>query len=68
MKLQRQRLGLRQIDVAQALGVDRSTVAGWETGKAYPDPRLILPLAVLLETTADELLKEPTPAKEAATS
>jgi transcriptional regulator with XRE-family HTH domain len=57
MKLQRQRLGLRQEDVARELGVDRSTVAGWETGRAYPDPRLILPLAELLETTTDKLLK-----------
>jgi len=38
MKLQRQRLGLTQEDVGKELGVDRSTVAGWETGRAYPDP------------------------------
>jgi transcriptional regulator with XRE-family HTH domain len=56
MKLQRQRLGLRQEDVAQALGVDRSTVAGWETGRAYPDARLLPPLARLLQTTTDKLL------------
>jgi transcriptional regulator with XRE-family HTH domain len=57
MKLQRQRLGLTQEDVARELGVDRSTVAGWETGRAYPDPRLLAPLAALLETTTDRLLK-----------
>ena len=57
MKLQRQRLGLTQEDVARELGVDRSTVAGWETGRAYSDPRLLAPLAALLETTTDRLLK-----------
>lgn len=57
MKLQRQRLGLSQEDVARELGVDRSTVAGWETGRAYPDPRRLPLLAALLETTTDKLLK-----------
>lgn len=57
MKLQRQRLGLTQDNVADELGVDRSTVAGWETGRAYPDPRKLLALAALLETTTDRLLK-----------
>jgi transcriptional regulator with XRE-family HTH domain len=57
MRRQRQRLGLRQKDVAQSLGVDRSTVASWETGRAYPDPRHLAPLAALLHTTTDKLLK-----------
>lgn len=57
MKLQRQRLGLRQEDVARELGVDRSTVSSWETGRAYPEPRLLTRLAALLETTTDRLLK-----------
>lgn len=57
MKLQRQRLGLSQEDVAQEMGVDRSTVAGWETGRAYPDPRRLPLLAALLQTTTDKLLK-----------
>ena len=57
MKLQRQRLGLRQEDVAKELGVDRSTVAGWETSRSYPDPRRLASLASLLQTTTDRLLK-----------
>lgn len=63
MKLQRQRLDLTQEDVAAELqritgrSVDRSTVAGWETGRAYPDPRWLVPLAQVLKTTTDKLLK-----------
>lgn len=57
MKRQRRRLGLRQEDVARELGVDRSTVASWETGRAYPDPRLLAPLAAFLQTTTDKLLR-----------
>ena len=59
LKARRERLQLRQADVAAALGVDRSTVASWETGRASPEARLILPLAELLKITADELLAEP---------
>lgn len=62
MRRQRRRLGLRQADVARELGVDRSTVASWETGRSVPDARLIVPLAAFLETTTDKLLR----AEEAA--
>jgi transcriptional regulator with XRE-family HTH domain len=47
------------MDVAEALGVERSTVASWETGRASPEARLILPLAKLLKIPADDLLDEP---------
>jgi transcriptional regulator with XRE-family HTH domain len=60
MKARREHLRLRQVDVAEALGVERSTVASWETGRASPEARLILPLAKLLKIPADELLAEPT--------
>jgi len=60
MKHRREALNLRQMDVAEALGVDRSTVASWETGRASPEARLILPLAQLLKVPADDLLAEPT--------
>ena len=59
IKRRREALNLRQMDVAEALGVDRSTVASWETGRAAPQERLILPLAKLLKVPADELLSEP---------
>lgn len=59
IKRRREALNLRQMDVAEALGVDRSTVASWETGRASPEARLILPLAKLLKIPADDLLAEP---------
>ena len=59
IKRRREALNLRQMDVAEALGVERSTVASWETGRASPEARLILPLAELLKITADDLLAEP---------
>jgi transcriptional regulator with XRE-family HTH domain len=59
MKRRREALNLRQMDVAEALGVERSTVASWETGRASPEARLILPLAQLLKVPADDLLAEP---------
>jgi transcriptional regulator with XRE-family HTH domain len=66
MKARRERLRLRQADVASALGVDRSTVASWETGRASPEARLIRPLAELLKISADELLADPADPKVAA--
>lgn len=59
IKRRREALNLRQMDVAEALGVDRSTVASWETGRASPEARLILPLAQLLKVPADDLLATP---------
>jgi transcriptional regulator with XRE-family HTH domain len=56
---QRKGLGLTQEDIAEEFGIDRSSVAAWETGKAVPDVRRIPKLAALLGLTADELLADP---------
>lgn len=61
MKRRREALNLRQEDVAEALGVSRSRVASWETGRASPQARLILPLAELLKIPAEDLLATPEP-------
>lgn len=61
MKRRREALNLRQEDVAAVLGVDRSTVANWEIGRASPQARLIRPLAALLKVPADDLLADPEP-------
>jgi transcriptional regulator with XRE-family HTH domain len=36
----RERLGLRQEDVAEMVGVDRNTVGGWESGRHTPRGKL----------------------------
>lgn len=52
----RNELKLTQYDVAQKMGVDRSTVAKWETGQSFPRAELLPKLASILDCTTDELL------------
>lgn len=52
------RARLTQEMVANELGIDRSTVAKWETGAASPRTDKLLQLARLLNCTVDELLSE----------
>lgn len=46
---------LTQDAVAAELGVTRSAVAMWESGKSFPRAELLPRLAKLLECTVDEL-------------
>lgn len=46
---------LTQEDVSRAMEVDRSTVAKWETGAAFPPGNKIPKLAEVLGCTIDEL-------------
>lgn len=60
-------LGLNQGDLAEKLGVDRSTVAKWETGAAKPRTDALIKLCEILSCSADELLGiEKTPAENQA--
>ncbi len=54
----RQRMGLRQEDLAQKINVDRTTVTKWETGIASPRASMLLQLADLLNCTVDDLLRK----------
>ena len=56
IKKYREKAGLRQIDVAKALNVDRSTVAKWEVGLAFPRVSALIQLASILDCSVDELL------------
>lgn len=50
--------GLSQESVAAHVGVGRSAVAMWETGKTSPRAEALPKLATLLGCTVDELLTE----------
>ena len=47
---------LRQIDVAQAVGIDQRSLSNYETGKTNPDSETVVKLARFFEVTCDYLL------------
>nr|DAF26473.1 MAG TPA: Repressor protein CI [Caudoviricetes sp.] len=57
MKIKEMRLaaGLTQQDVADRMGVDRSTVSYWETNTSYPRGEQIPKLADIFGCTIDAL-------------
>lgn len=56
LKDARKRLGLRQEDVAEKLGVEQSAVSRWETNKGLPETPTLFRLAVLVEIPIEELV------------
>lgn len=61
MSSARKRTGLRQRQVAEALGVSVGAVAMWDTGARKPRVALLPKLAALYGCTVDELLREDEP-------
>lgn len=51
----RERAKLTQRELADVLGVERSTVAKWESGAAYPRASQLPALAAALHCSIDEL-------------
>lgn len=47
--------GMTQRQLAEHLHVSVQAVSKWETGSAYPDLVLLLPIASLFSVTLDEL-------------
>lgn len=60
----REQKGMSQAQLANTLGLDRSTIAKWETGTSMPRANLLPKLAELLGCTVDELLRPQAEAKE----
>lgn len=54
----REKSGMSQMQLADELGLARSTVAMWETGQAYPRTDTLLAMAELFGCTLDELVKK----------
>lgn len=52
---------MTQEDVATQLGVQRSTVAMWETTNARPRASMLVKLAALYGCTVDDLLRDTAP-------
>ena len=48
---------MRQEDLATALGIEQGTVSKWETGKNQPDATILPRLALMLESSIDDLLR-----------
>lgn len=69
LKAARIKAGLTQQQIADEIGITKSTYCGYETAKRNPDPQRIKQLAKVLHISADTLLdtgigkeKAPTPA------
>ncbi len=52
----RENAGLRQIDVANATGIDQKTLSNYETGKTNPDSYSLIKLADFFDVSIDYLV------------
>lgn len=73
LKAARIKAGLTQQQIADEIGITKSTYCGYETAKRNPDPQRIKQLAKVLHISADTLLdtgiekeKSPAPAEAEA--
>lgn len=56
IKAMRERAGLSQMELAERLGIDQTSIVGWERGKWYPKTSRLKEIATLLNCSLDELL------------
>lgn len=55
IQARRNHLGITQEELAAIIRVDRSTIAKWETGKAFPRAELLPKLAQIFGCRIDDL-------------
>lgn len=55
----RKAAGLTQADLAAKVGVCRTAVVAWESGKSYPPASKLPAIAAALHCTIDDLYKAP---------
>ncbi len=56
LKYLRQEKGLSQVELAERLNVDKSTIAKYETGKIEPSLTMLKSIAIFFDVSADYLL------------
>lgn len=56
IRLLRENNNLRQIDVAEATGIDQKTLSNYETGKTNPDSYSLIKLADFFNVSIDYLV------------
>ena len=59
--LYRKRAGLTQKKLAARLGVDRTTISNWDSGKSHPRIDMLAKLAKELNCSPNDLINEPEP-------
>ena len=64
VKAMRERAGLTQVETGEKLGVDHSTVVGWEKGKWMPRTARCIQMTKLFNCTMDELFAPEQPRNE----
>ena len=47
---------MRQVDLAEAVGIDQRTISNYETGKTYPDSYALIKLADFFNVSIDYLV------------
>ena len=47
---------MTQEELAQAMGVDRTTVTKWESQESFPRAEMLMKLAMFFNCTVDEIL------------
>lgn len=62
IRIQREAMGLTQVQLAKAVGVDQTTVSSWETGRKAPGVDRQLLIAQALRVDARILFAFPTAA------
>lgn len=53
----RKRAGMTQQDLADKLGVTNKAISKWETGEAFPDTALLVPISDIFGVSVDDLLR-----------
>ena len=61
IKQHRERLGMSQTDLANAVFVSRQTISNWETDRTYPDVQSLLLLSNLFGVSIDSMVREDSP-------